>query len=114
MKQSEIKMAVTLDDENVPVGLEWEAAGSGMEGKKACNAMLMTIWDGKERTTLRIDLWTKDMLVDDMKRFFYESFVTMADTYKRATSDPKTSDEIRRFAESFGKMSGLFEPGPSS
>ena len=48
---------------------------------------MMSIWDPKENTSLRIDLWTKEMLVDDMKRFFYENFMTMADTYQRATND---------------------------
>ena len=103
MKTSEIKFLVTLDEEKIPSRLEWEATDSGIEGRKPCNATMMSIWDPKENTTLRIDLWTKDMLVDDMKRFFYENFVTMADTYMRATNDPQLAGEIRQFAEAFGK-----------
>ena len=103
MKTSEIKFVVTLDEGKIPSKLEWEASDSGIEGRKACNATMMSIWDPKDTTTLRIDLWTKDMLVDDMKRFFYENFVTMADTYLRATNDPEMANEIRVFAESFGK-----------
>lgn len=103
MKTSEIKFLVTLDEEKIPSRLEWEATDSGIEGRKPCNATMMSIWDPKENTTLRIDLWTKDMLVDDMKRFFYENFVTMADTYLRATNDPQLAGEIRQFAEAFGK-----------
>jgi gliding motility-associated protein GldC len=107
MTQSEIKFKVSLDDEKVPVKLEWEATDSGMEGAKVCNATLLTIWDPNENTTLRIDLWTKDMLVDDMKRFFYENFFTLADTYQRATNDKELSDEIKKFAEQFGKKAGI-------
>ena len=103
MKTSEIKFLVTLDEEKIPSRLEWEATDSGIEGRKPCNATMMSIWDPKENTTLRIDLWTKDMLVDDMKRFFYENFVTMADTYLQATNDPQLAGEIRQFAEAFGK-----------
>jgi gliding motility-associated protein GldC len=109
MMDSEIKFKVTLDDERVPVSIGWSATDSGVEGTKPCNATLMSIWDPKENTTLRIDLWTKDMLVDDMKRFFYENFVTMADTYLRATNDAEATQEIRKFAEAFGKKSGVMK-----
>ncbi|HNQ60772.1 MAG TPA: gliding motility protein GldC [Bacteroidia bacterium] len=107
MTKSEIKFTVSLDEEKVPVKLEWEATDSGIEGSKTCNATLLTIWDPAENTTLRIDLWTKDMLVDDMKRFFYENFFTLADTYRRATNDNELSEEIKKFAEIFGKKSGI-------
>jgi gliding motility-associated protein GldC len=107
MKSSEIKFTVTLDENKVPAKLEWEASDSGMEGRKLCNATLLTMWDPSENTTLRIDLWTKDMLVDDMKRFFYENFYTLADTYMRATNDKELSDEMKKFAESFGRKAGV-------
>lgn len=109
MKQSEIKFTVSLDEDKVPVKLEWEASDSGMEGTKVCNATLLTIWDPNENTTLRIDLWTKDMLVDDMKRFFYENFFTLADTYQRATNDSELSAEIKKFATEFAKKAGILE-----
>lgn len=109
MKTSEIKFSVTLDENKVPAILEWEASDSGMEGKKPCLATLLSIWDPKDHTTLRIDLWTKDMLVDDMKRFFYENFMTMADTYQRATNDAEMVKFIRKFGEEFGKKSGVLK-----
>lgn len=104
---SEIKFTVSLDQDSVPIKIGWSATDSGVEGVKPCNATLMSIWDPKENTTLRIDLWTKEMLVDDMKRFFYENFVTMADTYLRATNDEESSKDIRKFAEEFGKKTGI-------
>ena len=50
---------------------------------------------------------TKDMMVDDMKRFFFENFMTMADTYMRATNDQENSNEIKKFAEAFGRKTGI-------
>ena len=52
--------------------LDWN--GSSDSGRKPAKATMVSIWDPKDNTTLRIDLWTKDMLVDDMKRFFYAEF----------------------------------------
>jgi len=100
---SKINFHVKLDEERVPEMIAWEASDSGMTGVKPCNAVMMSIWDPKENTTLRIDLWTKEMLVDDMKRFFYENFMTMADTYLRATNDEVNAKGIKKFAEEFGK-----------
>jgi gliding motility-associated protein GldC len=105
--KSQIRFNITLDDDRVPESIGWEATDSGVEGEKKCHATLMSLWDPGENTTLRIDLWTKDMLVDDMKRFFYENFFTMADTYRRATNDEKGSAEIRKFAEHFGNLTGV-------
>jgi len=103
MKESEIKFSVTLDDNKVPEKIQWEAGDSGMPGKKDCSATLLAIWDSKEHTTLRIDLWTKEMPVEDMKRFFYESFISMADSYQRSTEDAVNAEEIRKFGDWFGK-----------
>ena len=105
MKQSEIKFTIGLDENKVPEKIQWEATDSGMEGKKECGATMLALWDTKENTTLRIDLWTKDMPVEDMKRFFYECFMSMADTYERATQDNENGGEIRKFSEWFAKNS---------
>lgn len=109
MKTSEIKFTVTLDDEKIPQSIQWEAEGSGVAGKKGCKAIMLTTWDTQDNTTYRIDLWTKEMLVDDMKRFFYENLVTMADTYQRATNDSQVSRQMKKFAEDFAKETELFK-----
>lgn len=102
--ESYIKFSVKLDEERIPETIGWEATDSGMEGKKNAESIMVSIWDPKENTTLRIDLWTKKMVVEDMKRFFYENFSTMADTYNRATNDNEGSQMIKEFAEAFRKM----------
>src|SRR4051812_27483658 len=104
--KSEIKFNITLDETRIPEKIDWSATDSGIEGVKPCHATMMSIWDPKDNTTLRIDLWTKDMMVEDMKRFFFENFMSMADTYMRATNDKENSEEIRKFGEWFGKKTG--------
>jgi gliding motility-associated protein GldC len=104
---SQIIFNITLDDARVPDKMNWNATDSGIEGVKPCAATMISIWDPAEHTTMRIDLWTKDMMVEDMKRFFFENFMSMADTYMRATNDADNSKEIRKFAEGFGKRTGI-------
>lgn len=102
-RRSEIKIAVELNDEKQPVGLSWFAEDAGLQAEKASKALLFSVWDPIEKSTMRIDLWTHEMTVEEMDFFFYETFAGMADTYQRATGDSSMATEIRDFARRFGK-----------
>jgi gliding motility-associated protein GldC len=99
---SEIKFVVELDENRVPEKLTWTAQDGGVELEEA-KAMLLSIWDSKTKETLRIDLWTKDMPVDEMKIFFHQTLVAMADTFERATQDEKMSSTMRDFTDYFAE-----------
>mgnify|MGYP003503195955 FL=1 len=62
---------------------------------------MLSFWDGAEKTALRIDLWTKDMMVDEMADFFFQTMMTMADTYGRATNHNEMVGEMKKFAQDF-------------
>jgi gliding motility-associated protein GldC len=100
--QSEIKINITLDENRVPEKMAWTANDGGVENEET-KAMLLSVWDSKSKEALRIDLWTKDMPIDEMKQFFYQTLVTMADTYKRATADEKLADTMKDFCDYFGE-----------
>lgn len=109
MKNSEIKFNVTLDDNKMPETIKWKADDSGINGEKECSSVLISIWDPKDSCTLRIDLWTKKMMVEEMQHLYYETLRSMADTYKRSTNDEKAAEEIAAFAQRFGKMTGVLK-----
>lgn len=101
-KKSDIKISVSLDENNIPEKLLWTAKDGGVDTAEA-KAMLLSIWDHKQKETLRIDLWTKDMPVDEMKQFFHQTLVAMADTFERATTDEKMSATMRDFCDYFAE-----------
>jgi gliding motility-associated protein GldC len=109
MKKSEIKFTVNLDENNVPEKIMWHATDSGAEGDNPCKSVMMSIWDPKENNSLRIDLWTKEMLVDEMKLFFHQTLVSMADTFERATGDDKMAGDMRDFSEYFAERLNLYK-----
>lgn len=109
MKKSDIRFSVTLDENKIPERIQWSADDSGIQGEKECNSVLISIWDPVEKSTLRIDLWTQKMMVEEMQHLFYETFRSMADTYLRATNDDKAAAEITAFAQKFGKMNGVLK-----
>ncbi|WP_291087074.1 MULTISPECIES: gliding motility protein GldC [unclassified Flavobacterium] len=99
---SEIKFLVELDDNRVPEKLSWTAQDGGIDAEEA-KAMMLSIWDSNAQETLRIDLWTKDMPVDEMKIFFHQTLVAMADTFMRATNDEKMTDTMKDFCDYFAE-----------
>lgn len=99
---SEIKLTVELDENRVPEKIKWSAQDGGVDNEEA-KAMLLSIWDSKVQETLRIDLWTKDMPVDEMKVFFHQTLVAMADTFHRATEDEKMTATMRDFCDYFAE-----------
>ena len=99
---SEIKFLVELDQNRVPEKLTWTAQDGGVDAEEA-KAMMLSIWDSKAQETLRIDLWTKDMPVDEMKLFFHQTLVAMADTFNRATNDEKMTETMKDFCDYFAE-----------
>ena len=101
MKQSSIHIDVALDQDKVPELISWTATDS-LDGKtRDAKAMMLSLWDGEEKTAMRIDLWTKEMMLDEMADFFYQTMMTMADTYQRATHQSELVNDLRAFAREF-------------
>ncbi|MGV1010921.1 MAG: gliding motility protein GldC [Flavobacterium sp.] len=99
---SEIKFTIELDENKVPENLTWSAQDGGIQDE-AAKAIMLSIWDSEKKESLRIDLWTKDMPVDEMKIFIYQSLLAMADTYERATNDEKMTATMRDFTDYFAE-----------
>ncbi|KAB1068474.1 gliding motility protein GldC [Tamlana haliotis] len=100
--QSKIELNVELDENRVPETLHWTAEDGGISNEEA-KAMMLAVWDAKTKEALRIDLWTKDMPVDDMKVFFHQTLVSMSDTFYRATQDEKMSATMKDFCDYFAE-----------
>ena len=103
MKTSEIKFTIQLDDHNVPNTIFWEATDKKPAGKEEAKAISVSLWDSTQKNTLKIDLWAKDMPVDDMKRFYVEAIGGMAESIKNATGDDVMVSEINDLCERLGK-----------
>ncbi|SEL11650.1 protein involved in gliding motility GldC [Aquimarina amphilecti] len=100
--KSEIKIEIELDENKVPEKLNWTAKDGGIENEET-KAMLLSVWDNKSKESLRIDLWTKDMPVDEMKVFFHQTLVSMSETFNRATQDEKMTATMKDFCDYFAE-----------
>ena len=98
-KTSTIQIQVALDENKVPEKIEWTASDTTADRMNKAKAMMVAFWDAAEATALRIDLWTKDMPVEEMKRFYIDTIGAMAESLKTATNDDVMVQKMRALCE---------------
>jgi gliding motility-associated protein GldC len=114
MKTSEINIKVVTDINHLPELITWQATDSGMEGENETKAMMLAFWDSAQQNTLKIDLWTKDMMVEEMKLFFYQTMLSMSATLERATGDASSSADLREFCKHLAQKMEIETTPPKS
>lgn len=107
---SHIQLHVELDVNKVPQSITWDAEQTGVVNKPA-SAVILSVWDAAEENTLRMDLWTKDMTVDEMKKFIHQNILLMADTLQRATGEVTMAETMRDFGAYYAEKLNLLAPG---
>lgn len=99
---SQIKINVQLDENRIPEKLSWAAVEGGVELEEA-KAFMLSVWNSEEKSTKCIELWTKDMALDEMKIFFHQTLLSMTETFQRATGDEKMSATMQDFCDYFAE-----------
>ncbi len=99
MKKSEINIQVELDINNLPKNIKWDATDKDGDGMESTKSLSLNIWDNLNHSTLRIDLWTDDMSVVEMKRFYIDIIGGMAQTVLTSTGDEYMSEEMKELCD---------------
>jgi|TARA_B100001059_G_scaffold88624_1_gene87137 gliding motility-associated protein GldC len=102
MKETEITIKVNLDNNNIPEQISWSAPDGGMKDQPT-KAILLSFWDSQKRETLKMDLWTKEMPVDEMKTFVLQTFLSMKQSISKATGEENLINLIEDFCIEFEK-----------
>lgn len=108
-KTSNINIEVKVDENHVPEEILWTASDTDVKNKKS-KAMMMALWDEEESNTLRMDLWTKTMSIDEMKQFVHQTLVTMTDSFEKATGEDQMAMAMRDFCDFFSEKMELKAP----
>jgi len=103
MNNSNISIDVALDDDKVPQQITCKASASTADEAQSAKAIMLSLWDGADRTAMRIDLWTREMMIDEMAHFYYQTIMTMADSFNRATKNADLVNDMKTFARDFYK-----------
>lgn len=99
MKKSEINFKIELDEHNVPEKIQWDATDKSEVGFSDSKSISIALWDHMQKNTLRIDLWTKDMPVNEMKRFYIDCLGGLAQSILTSTGDELMSNQINSLCE---------------
>ena len=105
---SEIKFTIELDEDKIPEKLKWNAEDGGISNEDT-KAFFVSVWDSKKKETLKMDLWTKDMPLEEMKQFFHQTLLSMSDTFYTATNDEKMTATMRDFCDYFAEKLELLK-----
>jgi len=103
---SKISIKVGLDENRVPEKLNWSADDGAIDDMEA-KALLLSVWDSSQKDTYKINLWTKEMPVNEMIQFFHQTLTSMADTFETATGDEKMSATMRDFCDYYAEKMGI-------
>ena len=104
-KRSNITINVGLDEDKMPIELQWKASDN-KGPSEACKGVLLSLFNEQSKETMKIDLWTKDMQVVEMDRFMYQTLRGLADTYFRATGNKELANQMQQFTFYFGQATG--------
>ncbi len=111
---STIQVKVHRNAENLAVAMDWDATGSPVKGPKPCEALMMSLWDGQAKNTLVFGLWTKDLPLNEMQHFIFQTLATMSQTYFTASKDEQLSKRILEFAEEFAAKTNIKPPNTTT
>jgi len=108
-KTSEITVRIGSDENNNAEAIQWQATDSGVNEFRETKAMMLSFWDVKENNSMRIDLWNKDMMVEEMYVFVYQNMISMSETLERSTNNTELTQHMQDFAAWFAQKSGIIK-----
>lgn len=106
MRKTQITIDVELDENHIPEKLTWNAQDGGIQNQET-KATMISVWDDKTNEALRIDLWTKEMPMDQMKMFIHQILVSLGHTYQKATGEDDVAAWMEEMAEEFAAKSAI-------
>mgnify|MGYP000023312271 FL=1 len=101
MKQI-LKFEVELDENNLPENINMISDNQG-EGNINLKALMVAAWDATKKETLRVDIWTKDMPVNDMFILYHQNMMSMATSLEKSTGQNKLAEALRDYCGFFAK-----------
>lgn len=108
VKESTIQINIGLNAENIPIAMDWFSTDNPDKIDVApCKAMLLSLFDSDHKDTLKIDLWTNEMQVQEMDRFMFQTLRGLADTYFKATQNKDLAVDMQKFVQYFGEKTEL-------
>ena len=108
MSDSKLTFDLELDENNVPKKIKMNSSDN-----QAVNVLLKSLmifgWDSKKKETLRAELWTKDMMVNEMYIMYHQTLMSMANNLSKSTGHEKLAGALRDYCEFFAEQTKIID-----
>ena len=101
-----LSFEVELDENHLPLNIKMNAS-NGVANEDNIKALIVSAWSAKTKETLRIDLWTKDMPVNEMFIMYHQTMMGMANTLEKATGHEKLAGALKDYCEFFAEQTKI-------
>ena len=108
LRKAKINIEIGLNENNVSETISWMASDYG-EVCHDSKSIMLSMWDGSKKETLSIDMWTKDMTVQEMKFFIFQTLLKMNEVIKKSTGEDKLVIEMQKFIKRFGVLAEVIK-----
>ena len=105
MKKSRLEFDIELDVNQVPEKITMDSSDSQVELE--IKSLMVSAWDSKKRESLTVDLWTKDMMINDMYIMYHQTLHSMASSLERSTGHNKLADALRDYCDFFAEQTNI-------
>jgi gliding motility-associated protein GldC len=108
MIKQTLNFAVDLDENHLPINIEMDTSDSA-NNEYNIKALMISAWAAQTKETLRIDLWTKDMPINDMFIMYHQTMIGMAASLEKATGHEKLAGALRDYCEFFAEETKIIK-----
>ena len=108
MSNSKLIFDLELDVNNVPQRITMNSSDKQAEGVHL-KSLMVAGWDSKTKETLRVDLWTKNMMVNEMFIMYHQTLMSMANTLEKSTGHDKLAGALRDYCEFFAEQTKIID-----
>lgn len=106
LKKEKFSIDVLMDENLIPEDLHWNSSQGNGQSEKA-SAALIYLWNAQKNETFSLDLWTKKMSIEEMNKMMFQTIMTLANSYEKATSEDQLANAMRDFGEFFGEKTEI-------
>ena len=106
LKKEKFSIDVLMDENLIPEDLQWNSSQGKGQSEKA-SAALIYLWNAQKNETFSLDLWTKKMSIEEMNKMMFQTIMTLANSYEKATSEDQLANAMRDFGEFFGEKTAI-------
>lgn len=103
--KKKITLEISFGEDQVPVKIT--CSGDDIKKPIEGKAMLLSLFDGEHMDTIKIDLWTKELQINEMDRFVFQSLRAITDTYYKATKNGALANDMQKFVDYFGEKTQI-------